>query len=63
MEASGSHNDLVLETRKEEVENVVLINEDKNEEDLISYKEIKKLHEVNNYKKRSSCFMLTIMMD
>ena len=44
MEASGSHNDLVLETRKEEEENVVLINEDKNEEDLISYKEIKKVY-------------------
>ena len=44
MEASGSHNDLVLETRKEEVENFVLRNEDKNEEDLISYKEIKKVY-------------------
>ena len=54
VEAFGSHNDLVLETRKEEVENVVLINEDKNEENLISYKEIKKVYEVNNHKKRSS---------
>ena len=38
VETSVNHNALVLETRKEEVENVVLINEDKDEEDLISYK-------------------------
>ena len=42
VETSGSNNALVLETRKEEVENVLLIDEDKNEE------EIKRLHEVNN---------------
>ena len=38
VETFGNHNALVLETRKEEVENVVLIKEDKNEEDLVTNK-------------------------
>ena len=42
VDTSGNHYALVLETRKEEVESVLLIDEDKNVEDLVSYKEIKK---------------------
>ena len=42
VDTSGNHYSLVLETRKEEVESVLLIDEDKNEENLVSYKEIKK---------------------
>ena len=39
-----------ISTRKEEIESILLIDEDKNEEVLVSFKEIKKVHEVNNYK-------------
>ena len=42
VDTSGNHYSLVLETRKEEVESVLLIDEDKNEENLVSYTEIKK---------------------
>ena len=49
---SGNHYALVLETRKEEVESMLFIDEDKNEEDFVSYKEIKKVHKVNNPKRR-----------
>ena len=42
MDTSGNHYALVLEMRKEEVKSVLLIDEDKNEENLVSYKEIKK---------------------
>ena len=52
MDTSGNHYSLVLETRKEEVESVLLIDEDKNEENLVSYKEIKKIHKVNNHKRK-----------
>ena len=50
---SGNHYVLVLETRKEELESVLLIDEDKNEEDIISYKEAKKVHKEITIKERS----------
>ena len=50
VETSGNHNLLVLETRKEEVNSILLIDENKNEEALVTFKEIRKVHEVNNHK-------------
>ena len=50
VETTGNHNALVLETRREEKQNVLIIYEDKNAEKLVSYNEIRKVHEVNNDK-------------
>ena len=51
VDTSGNQYLHVLESRKEEVKSVFHIDEDKNEEDLFSYKEVKEVHEVNNHKR------------
>lgn len=52
VDTSGNHYALVVYTRKEEVESVLYVDEDKNKEDLVSYKEVKKAHKVNNHKRK-----------
>ena len=48
----NNYNILVQETSKEEVENDLLMDEDKNKENVVSYKEVQKLHEVSNHKRK-----------
>ena len=42
----------MLETKRDGDKDVFYLDEDKNEENLVSYKEIKKVHEINNHKKK-----------
>ena len=56
MDTSSNHYALVLETRKEEVGSVLYIDKDKNEEDLVTFKEVKKVHKVNNHKRNEQMF-------
>ena len=51
LETSSNQNILVIERGKKKLDNILLIVEDKNEEDLIFYKKDKNVYEVNNHKK------------
>ena len=52
IDIAGNHYGIVLETKNGDESNILLVDKGGEEEKLISYKEIKKVHEVNNHKKK-----------